>query len=299
MLALKMRTKLQEQQSTRPSSSRAGKGRLPDLIVLGWKSGTTSLHHYLNQHPDIRMSDKKELDFFTGRPETWGRGLEWYASQFTGPEKIQGETTPGYTDYPRIRGCAERMQRVLPEARLVYLVRDPIRRIVSHYYHECRCHRAKQPLNEALQDPEHSPVVQVSRYALQLEQYLRYYSLDSIHVLSLEELQNEFESTMRSLFRFLGVDEEPARSIRDAALNQDEGIRKKRIVRQLERKLKIDRLRPLFPLAVRDLYGKLVMEPIPQEELSERTESLLRDYLREDVAEFRKMTGRPFSEWSL
>ena len=75
----------------------------PNLIIIGaMKCGTTSLHFYLDQHPEIGMSTKKETDFFTDR--VWGRGVEWYEQHFEGGTKIRGEASP--TARPRRAGTS-------------------------------------------------------------------------------------------------------------------------------------------------------------------------------------------------
>ena len=67
---------------------------LPDFIIIGtMKGGTTSLHHYLSQHPEIFMSKQKELNFFI-EERNRRRGLKWYESQFNGTERIRGEASP-------------------------------------------------------------------------------------------------------------------------------------------------------------------------------------------------------------
>src|SRR5687767_10224357 len=72
---------------------------LPNLVVIGaMKSATSSLHHYLNLHPEISMSETKELDFFV-EDKNWPRGIEWYESQFSAA-RIRGESSPNYTAYP-------------------------------------------------------------------------------------------------------------------------------------------------------------------------------------------------------
>jgi hypothetical protein len=67
---------------------------LPNLIIIGaMKCATTSLHYYLNLHPEILMSEEKQLDFFISELN-WNKGIEWYESNFTDKAKIYGETSP-------------------------------------------------------------------------------------------------------------------------------------------------------------------------------------------------------------
>jgi len=105
---------------------------LPNLLVIGAaKCGTTALHRYLGLHPDIFMSKSKELGFFCSS-ENWDERLRWYESQF-GAARVRGESSPSYTNCPRNKGVPERMASLVPDARLIYLVRDPVDRVISQY----------------------------------------------------------------------------------------------------------------------------------------------------------------------
>ena len=110
-------------------------GRLPDLIIIGaMKCGTTSLHRYLDLHPEIIMSGQKGLNFFI--PErNWGKGVDWYRPNFKGNALVSGEASPNYTNFPDFKGVAGCMHPIGPNARLIYMVRDPVDRILSHYMH--------------------------------------------------------------------------------------------------------------------------------------------------------------------
>src|SRR3954465_14378495 len=137
---------------------------MPNLIIIGGlKCGTTSVHHYLGLHPEIGMSRPKELNFFV-EELNWPLGADWYRGHFTGDERVQGESSPHYTNEPRFAGVAERIHGLLPEARIVYIVRDPIDRMLSHYLHNVAGGYESRPLEEALDDP-HSAYVHRSLYA--------------------------------------------------------------------------------------------------------------------------------------
>src|SRR5689334_23609212 len=91
-------------------------GALPNLIILGGlKCGTTSLHHYLNLHPQIAMSRPKELNFFV-EELNWELGSDWYTSHFDPDADVRGETSPHYTNRPRFEGVAERLAETAPDA---------------------------------------------------------------------------------------------------------------------------------------------------------------------------------------
>ncbi len=107
------RTSALRPSARRPASAPRGgaNGALPNLIVIGGlKCGTTSLHHYLNLHPEIGMSRPKELNFFV-EELNWELGADWYRGHFPADVAVRGETSPHYTNRPRFEGVAERMRR--------------------------------------------------------------------------------------------------------------------------------------------------------------------------------------------
>jgi hypothetical protein len=184
---------------------RAGGGALPNLILIGGlKCGTTSLHHYLNLHPEVAMSRPKELNFFI-EEMNWSLGPEWYASHFSAEASVRGETSPHYTNRPRLSGVAERMKELIGDARLIYAVRDPIDRLLSHYLHNAGGGYEERGLDEVLGD-ETSSYFYRGRYAFQLEPYLETFGAERIAIVSAEELKSDRAQAMRRLFEFLGVD---------------------------------------------------------------------------------------------
>jgi hypothetical protein len=176
----------------------------PNFIVIGAaRAGTTSLFQYLRSHPDVYMAPAKELIFFW---ERWHLGIDWYESQFAGAhgEKAIGEASPGYTIYPARRGVAERIAKTLPDAKLIYLMRDPVARIYSNYKFRYALGTENRPIGEALtKDPTY---VWMSSYALQIHEYLRYFDRSQIQLLLNEDLRDDRERTLRETFSFLGVD---------------------------------------------------------------------------------------------
>jgi hypothetical protein len=181
------------------------RGALPNLIVIGGlKCGTTSLHHYLSLHPDVAMSRPKELNFFIAELN-WELGRGWYASHFDPGSPIRGESSPHYTNRPRFEGVAERMRPLVPEARIVYVVRDPIERLLSHYLHNLGGGYDPRPLAEALAD-DRSAYWQRSRYAYQVEPYVEAFGADRVAIVSREELKAQRAATMRKVYAFCEVD---------------------------------------------------------------------------------------------
>lgn len=191
---------------------------MPNLVVIGaMKCGTTSLHAYLDAHPDVGMSQPKELNFFLGpdqaapgagdewRHGTWHRGPDWYAAHFDPRCRVRGESSPGYTS-PSHPEAAARMAAVVPTASLLYAVRDPVRRALSQYGHHRRDGTEPRPVAEALLDPA-SQYVARGRYLERLAPYLDAGVFDGrITVVAQEELAADLPGTMRRVFTALDLD---------------------------------------------------------------------------------------------
>lgn len=120
---------------------------LPSFVVLGTqKGGTTTLQEQLQRHPQVFLSDQKELQFFTLH---YGLGLDWYASQFAAasPAQCCGDITPYYLFHPEV---PQRLRQCLPEARLVVLLRDPVERAFSGLFHSIRLGLEPEGVEQAL-----------------------------------------------------------------------------------------------------------------------------------------------------
>lgn len=281
------------------------KGALPNLVIIGGqKCGTTSLHYYLGLHPEIAMSRTKELDFFI-ETRGWPHGIDWYAAQFDSAAPIRGEASPAYTIFPLHQGVPERMHSVLPDAKLVYLVRDPIDRIVSNYVHDVGKRLEARPLDTVLNDPAEHRYVARSRYFMQLEQYLAFFPLSRILVLSQEELLNERARTLKTTLEFLGVSDADFSDPRFARIRHRSSHRRRKT--ELGARLAEIAGRAGQRVEVPDWLafqaGRVLLYPLSRRVERPVVGGSLRQrlgaVLREDVACLRELTGKTFPEWSL
>jgi len=188
-------------------AARTSVGQLPNFLIIGaMKAGTSSLYHYLRVHPQVFMPAAKELSFFAREPEG-RRNLEWYRKQFVAarPDATAvGEASTMYTKYPRIPGVPERIEACIPRAKLIYVVRDPIERIRSHYQHRVAVGAERAPLERAVFE---KPIyLDCSRYAMQIERYLRCFPREQLLVITSESLRNDRQATVTRVYEFLGVD---------------------------------------------------------------------------------------------
>ena len=178
----------------------------PTFAVIGaQRGGTTTLFEYLRHHPDIFIPPLKELNFFIDGPE-WRRGRSWYDEQFAGAGAARhlGDVSPAYTMFPVATGAAERLAAHAPDARLIYLVRHPIERMLSGY----RLLRAygleQQPLDDALR--KDTRYLAASLYDLQLERYRRRFPAEQILVVVSEDLYRDPDPVLDRVLAHLGLD---------------------------------------------------------------------------------------------
>ena len=280
-------------------SARSGPGALPNLIVIGaQKCGTSGLHYYLSLHPEISVSRPKELNFFIAE-RNWPRGVDWYRSHFDPNAKVRSEASPNYTAYPQHLEVPERMHSVLPDAKLLYMVRDPLDRIAAHWVHNYAKRREKGDLRTTLMHPNTSYLAR-SHYYAQLQRFLRLYPREQVLVIEQEELRNQRNETLRRVFEFAGVD--PGFSHPGFATQRHRTSRKRRgtpITRLLDR---VDRRRgtvsarrfralagAVFPVG-RSIEVPDVRGALPDETLRS---------LRDDAEKLRDLTGLDLSAWSI
>jgi sulfotransferase family protein len=180
---------------------------LPTFVIIGaQKAATTSLYHYLRAHPQVYLPELKETNFFAAEGN-WHLGRDWYESLYepardTGRLQL-GDVSPGYTMYPYFAGVPERMASVIPDAKLIYVLREPATRAHSSYLQNLTEGLERRRVEEALFDGRY---LLVSCYALQLEQYLEHFDRSQLLILSYEELASDPEGTFGRLLGFLELD---------------------------------------------------------------------------------------------
>ena len=276
---------------------------LPDFIIIGaMKAATTSLHYYLNLHPQISMSREKELNFFV-KKQNWKKGIDWYKSNFNNEKPLRGEASPNYTNFPFFKGVPERMHSVVPDIKLIYLVRDPVERILSQYVHKMADGWEGRSLEKGLSNLNTNRYVARSLYFMQIDQYLKFFPRENILVVNSDDLINNNRLAMKSIFEFLNVDG----SFYDAkfltTLHKSNRKRRKSPTGQILRKRSIIKNIDKLPYSFRSHVDWLVFLPFSQKikkpVLSESLKQRIIEYLQEDIAQLRKFTGQKFSNWCL
>jgi len=182
--------------------------RLPDFVIIGaMKSATTSLYRWLDEQPEVFMAHPKETRFFTDK---WALGPEWYSGLFDGadPAQLLGEASVNYMDPSRAAASAERMTTLVPDARLIAVLRHPVDRMRSHYRHEVQRNREERGLLQALRDPD-NPYVAHSKYYSCLLPYLERYPREQVLLVRFEDLVQPPAPAWSAVLRFLGLADRP------------------------------------------------------------------------------------------
>jgi hypothetical protein len=250
------------------------------------------------------MSKPKELNFFV-EELNWDLGLDWYASRFDDRFQVRGESSPHYTNLPRFTGVPVRIHANCPDARLIYMVRDPIKRILSHWVHATGAGYETRELVPTLSDPANS-YTQRSLYWMQLQPYLELFDRAQIEVITQEELQKERDETMRRAFAFAGVDENFSSEQFDREWEKSSAKQGDKY-QFMERLIKLpgfrsfDRNFDRLPESMRWIVEKVVHDPekppAPKPELPDDLFETLRGRFGEDVAALQQFAGREFAGW--
>lgn len=282
--------------TSRPS---AATGALPNLIVIGaQKCGTSGLHYYLSLHPEISVSTPKELNFFIGE-RNWPLGLDWYRSHFDSNARVRSEASPNYSAYPQHVDVPERMHSVVPDAKLLYMVRDPIARIAAHWVHNYAKHREKGDLRTTLMHPNTSYLTR-SHYYAQLQRFLRLYPREQLLVIEQEELRSRRDETLRRVFEFVDVD--PGFSHPGFAAERHRTSRKRRATPLTRLVGRFDTKTGRVPAArFRAAVGSVIpfgrSIEVPDVRAALPAEALRS--LREDAERLRELTGLELAGWSI
>jgi hypothetical protein len=197
---------------------------LPDAVILGaMKSGTSSLHHYLVQQPGVIEPLRKEVHYFD---VNLGRGEAWYRAHFgrVGEAGLNLDSSPYYLFHPAV---PQRLHALLPDARLIVLLRDPVRRAYSHYWHERDKGRETLSFEDAIaaeaerlgnseqrladgtlersREHQHFSYLARGRYAEQLDRWFTVFPRAQFLVLCFEDLARDPVGVLNVTLDFLGL----------------------------------------------------------------------------------------------
>jgi hypothetical protein len=294
------------------------RGRLPDFLIIGAaKAGTTTLYHYLKLHPRIWMATYKEPCFFDSTDSNSRKGLDWYCSLFEDAQEGQlcGEASTNYTRWPTVPDTPPLIASLLPSAKLIYIMREPVQRAYSHFVHRYEKERFPgQPFTMSFEEYiESDPmVIQSSDYLTQIEKYLEIFPRQSLLLLVFEDFMKNPIPSLKKVFDFLGVDDQSeciGRETIRANIREQfaEDMLRARVARCIQRIPAMRAIYTCFPKSFRDqLYVKVVAKLFLARKMEMRyTPSPMKGETRRALAAkfaasnriLSEMTGVDLSSW--
>jgi len=273
-----------------------------DFVGIGaGKCGSTWLHDNLVKHPEICDHNLKELNYFSFHYEN--HPLAWYEAQFAScqPELKKGEFSVTYLAHPE---APERIHRHFPEAKLLAIVRDPVKRTFSNYLHSIRKGdtAANQPFSDYIKEERH---LIPSRYVEHLERFNEYFPPEQMFVIITEEFVKDPLAGYRSLYKFLGVNDVdfvPPRY--DEVRNEARSYRflwvenlLVRTYRKLSRSGYTKLVKKIVDSGVGESIRKLNRDSTSLPKIDESSKLKLADYFRPLDERLAKTLGRDLSYW--
>jgi Sulfotransferase family len=190
----------------------------PSLFLVGaMKSGSTYLHQLLSAHPEIFMSTPKEPTYFVDQEQArkvftmkwepdYCKSEARYLSLFRDalPSQIAGESSQNYARLPELTGVPKRIHDFNPRSKIIYVMRDPVERTISHYWYYMHAGAEEKEILNAIRS---RPVYQmVSYYAMQLKAYYEVFNRNQILTLTFESLRDDTEKHLANIYSWVGVD---------------------------------------------------------------------------------------------
>ena len=272
----------------------------PNFIIVGtMKSGTSSLADLLSSNNNIYIPEK-ELHFFDnfgGYKKRWNYGLDWYSKQFLNAEENQiiGEKTPTYS---YLKEVPERISKTLPNVKLIWIFREPIARTYSNYWHAVINGSENASFTDAIHNETQRLEKNIwvgykkrSNYYEQVQNYLKYFSLTQMHFLTLEELRDNPEKTLRSVCSFLEVDYDEEMLSRKIVSNKSY-LPKSKMIRYYVRKMWG------FNSILVKLERKINVTKASYPKMSESDRDYLRAFFSEGNIKLQKLTGLKTEYWN-
>lgn len=278
--------------------SEASDARLPTFVIIGAaKCGTSSLDAYLREHPQVYMAPGKELRFFD-RDGLWHTGAPGYARCFAGAkgELAIGEATPSYMLQAHI--VAPRMASLIPHAKLIAILRDPVERAYSHYWHVRSRGGERRSFREAAEASlgdfdQFRMYLPEGRYLDRLMPFLDLFRRQRLHIEVFERFATETYACVSDILRFLAVDDRPHLAGIARAHNASHSFRITSLNTVVERR----ELRRRAPRAAR-LIDRLNVVHRPYPPISPDDHAWLADYYAEPNRALRDRLGIDLGQWS-
>lgn len=226
----------------------------PDFVVAGHpKCGSTTLQGYLNAHPSLCMGEQKEPSLYLDQWAVWSQGKYQYYSPNSEP-LVKGDATVGYVKAGEV---PERISQKNPQTKIIFLVRDPVSRALSHYHHWLRHGRDIRPLKQVIDAPPQHYFYKFGCYGDHLKEYLAVFEADQVEVLFFEDLIADSKQALEPIWNFLEVP--VLESIPNTIWkNEGHGVKSRLLSKELKRWKEMPWRKRWIPSSLRYQGGKVI-----------------------------------------
>lgn len=271
--------------------------QLPDFLIIGaMKAGTTTLYRDLLTNPAVFMPLDKEPGNLCRHEVLTPEGRRAYAELFSRAKagQILGEASTNYSKLPDYPGVPERARQVLgPDLRVVYLVREPVARIISHHYHSYCTGLFGPDINREVR--EKPALLNYSRYAMQIRPWIEAFGRSNVRIVVFEEYIADRRGTVAELSRFLGITPDLDRIDEEAVYNRSDGKPIGIPIWKALRRSSVYRrgIAPLVPQQIRDRLREAIHPVAPPRPVapSPVTIRFLLEQLQDDLHELNRIVN--------
>jgi hypothetical protein len=278
---------------------------LPNFLILGvTKAGTSSMHYYLRQHPEVYMPILKESRFFTYNPNYSGarnshtiRTLAQYEQLFADVrgERAIGEASPQYFTSDRARDA---IRSILKEPRMVVSLRNPAERWYSAYQMEVREGRYKKSFMDFVEEDDSR--LAKYQYSTHMRRYLDTFPRNSFYFVRFDDFAADPQASIRHIFGFLGVDQTFKPNVN--VVKNRGGIPRVRLVEPFYRIFRAHRLRKalrkVVPTSIRKQLNRLESVALTKAApMNPAHRNTLLDYYEADILELGRLSGLETDTW--
>ena len=283
-----------------------------DFFIVGApKSGTSSLYHYLSEHPQVEMSSQKEPNYFSDKAihnqgMYYGKNrvntLEKYESLFEQKESVvYGECSVSYLFYDNV---AEDIKKYNPNAKIIIMLRNPIERAFSHYLMDYRLGLISDSFENIIAKKSkhknthlfYQQYIEVSKYAKQIQRYLDFFEKENILFIDYDDFKKNGSEIVFQVYDFLNISTEFGANINTKynafAMPKNNGIRfiysfifLRKILRYL-----------LSKYLVKNISASL-FKVDRKPELSRETRSLLIKIFKDDIKKLEEILSNDYLKW--
>lgn len=279
--------------------------RVNFIGIGGQKCASTWIYDILAGHPEVCLSQEKELDFFSN---FWDRGFDWYADQFNGEKakaaRVVGEVSPLYLADRDAPGRAAQYNK---EMKLIVTFRNPIERAFSNHKHNIRqgfVVGADLSFEAAM--ASNPTYVEYGNYGKHLSNWLRHFPRSQVLILFFEDIVAQPSESAQSVYRFLGISEDFKSPAIQNKSNESVAVGNVKVARLVDHIRNAVKSSPfswvwggLRLIGVRALYRKLNMRnvEVAVPKMKHQTRRHLVDLYKSDIALLEAITGRSLSTW--